>query len=33
MAIAGVLATYGVHLLNTLRVRAIEAGRLNSWIL
>ena len=31
MAIAGVLATYGAHLLNTLRIRAIEARQLNQY--
>ena len=31
MAIVAVLATYGAHLLNTLRVRAIEARQLNQY--
>ncbi len=33
MATAGVLATYGAHLVNTLRVRAIEARQLNQYLL
>ncbi len=31
MATAGVLATYGAHLVNTLRIRAIEARQLNQY--
>jgi serine/threonine-protein kinase len=31
MATAGVLATYGAHLVNTLRIRAIEARQMNQY--